>query len=361
MKLNKKRLKEILEIPGVSGRENKVSNYLEKFFLANGFEIDYDNLGSIIATKKSTKEDAKKLLIDAHIDEVGFMITDITEEGLIRFESHGYVNEASLLNQRVKIYNDDTYYIGVISYPMNPLSPAAKAPIIEKMYIDLGARSKKEVVEEFKIKIGNIIVFDSETIFNKHRVITKAADDRAGVSLLMDIAEYVKDKKLPYDLILVGSVQEEVGIRGARTTTYKVNPDLVFTIDTSPAKDFPVSKEEGDLGKGTFLRHKDALHISSLETIEFLETILKTNKIKYQDYFSSGGTNAYAYSLIAAGTPVVQLGFLVRNIHSSSVIFDLDDYKATQKLLVKIFDVLKKDLSLKIKTSKPTIKTKAKK
>lgn len=349
MKLNKKRLKEILEVAGISGRESNVSNYLEKVFVENGFEVDYDNLGSIIATKKSNEKDAKKLLFDAHMDEVGFMITDITKNGLLKFESHGYINNASLLNQRVRIYNNEgEYYVGVITYPINPLAPSAKAPEIEKMYIDLGASSKAEIEKSFKLKIGNIIVFDSETIFNGNRVITKAADDRVGISLLLDIAEYTKDKELPYDLVLVGSVQEEVGIRGARTATYKVNPDLVFTIDTSPSNDFPASKSEGDLGKGTFLRHKDALHISSLETITFLEKILKTNKITYQDYFSHGGTNAYAYSLIAAGTPVIQLGLLVRNIHSGSVIFDLNDYQETQKLIEKIFDILSKDLSLEI-------------
>ncbi len=349
MKVNKKRLKEILEMPAISGREFKLSAYLETFFSNLGFAIEYDNLGSLIAYKKSKTQNAQRLVIDAHMDEVGFMITDISENGLIKFEEHGYINELILPTQRVRVWdkNLEKYTIGVIGNDSTK-TLNKKVPSIDKMFIDIGATSKKEVETKFKLAIGNTITFDGDAVFNNKRVITKAADDRVGIALLCDIGEQFVQQDLNFDLYLVASVQEEVGIRGARTSAFKIEPDLALTIDTSPAKDFPKSKQEGDLGAGTFLRHQDRGYITPERSIEFLRNILEINKIKYQHYFSAGGTNAFGYSLAKSGATILPIGLVVRNIHSPSIVFDLDDYQQTQTLIAKILVKLNQDKSLNL-------------
>ncbi len=347
MEINKNRLKEILEMPAISGREFKLSAYLETFFKELGFEIEYDNLGSLIASKKAKVKNAQRLVIDAHMDEVGFMITDITDNGLLKFEEHGYINEVILPTQRVRVWDKDLdkYVIGVIGNDSTK-TLNKKIPEIAKMFIDIGAASKKEVETKFKLEVGNTITFDGDAVFNNKRVITKAADDRVGIALLCDVAEQFAQEELAYDLYLVASVQEEVGIRGARTSAFKIGPDLVLTVDTSPAKDFPTSKQEGDLGLGTFLRHQDRGYITPVRSIEFLRSVLETNKIKYQDYFSTGGTNAFGYSLSKSGSLILPIGLVVRNIHSASIIFDLNDYQQTQTLIAEILVKLNQNKSL---------------
>ncbi len=336
IKVNKSNIVKLLELPGISGRESRVRKFVEEILLESGFSIDYDNLGSLIATKKSELEDAKTILFDSHMDEVGFMVTHITDNGLLKFEEHGNINKKLLLGQRVKIWNSDytKSIIGVISY--SPLLESV--PKIEDMFIDVGALTKEEVTDKFEIKIGASITFAELTVAQGNSFITKAADDRLGVSLLLDLVENTKDVKLKYNLVLAFTTQEEVGIRGARTTAYKIQPDIAVTVDTSPAKDFPASTNEGDLGKGTFVRHKDALHITNEKIVKYIEELMKSNKIKHQDYFSMGGTNAYGYSMTAEGTKLIPAGLLVRHIHTGSLIFNIKDYKETLKFLVAIVE-----------------------
>ncbi len=343
IKVNKTNIIKLLDMPGIAGRESKVSEFISEKLSALGFDIDYDNLGSLIATKKSEIEDAKTILFDAHMDEVGFMITHITDNGLLKFEEHGGIDKKLLLGQRVKIWNKDysKATIGVISYSKK----LSSVPNIEDMFIDVGATTREEIEEKNDIKVGAGVTFAEMAVSQGNIFIAKSGDDRLGVAMLLDLAEHIQKKKLKYNLVLAFSVQEEVGIRGARTTAYKVKPDVAITVDTSPAKDFPVSTQEGDIGKGTFIRHKDALHITNENVVSYIEELMKDNKIKHQDYFSDGGTNAYAYSLTESGRKIIPAGMLVRHIHTGSLIFDLRDYKETLKFLVAIaedFNVQKK-------------------
>lgn len=344
MKINRNILTKLLESPGLSGREVFVMKILEKQMIKFGLTIERDNLGSLWGIKKSSSKNPKTLIIDAHIDEVGFFVTNISDEGMISFENQGGIWNQSLNSQRLRVWNEkySKSYSGAVLFPgTNSHRGIGKAPEIDKMLLDIGATSKKEV-DEWGIKIGSSITFDTKTEINGKRVITKAADNRVGVSMVIDIIEFISKNNFDYNIIIGSSVQEEVGLRGARTSTYKFSPDMGIVIDVSPANDFSGKKEPyGVLGKGTMIRHKDAMTIYPKNIIDYLRKIIKKNKIKYQDYFSTGGTNAGVMHLWKEGMPIIPIGIVARSLHTGSSVFDLDDYEET----VKLIEFILKDLN----------------
>ena len=351
-KINKKRLIKLLESPGISGREDFVVKILQKEMVKYNFKIERDNIGSIWGVKKSSNPKAKNLMIDTHIDEVGFLVSGIDKNGLISFEEQGGVWNQSLNSQRLRVWNDDykKSYSGVVLFPgTSSHKGIGKAPEIDKMLLDIGASSKKEVIK-WGIKLGSSITFDTKTEINGQRVITKAADNRVGVSIIIDLMEFISKNEFDYNIIIGSSVQEEVGLRGARTSTYKFEPDLAIVIDVSPANDFSGEEEPyGVLGEGTMLRHKDTMTIYSKEVIDYLRKIIKKNKINYQDYFSKGGTNAGVIHLWKEGRQVIPTGIVARSLHTGSSVFDLNDYVETVNLIEFILNDLTNNKIVKFK------------
>lgn len=341
MKLDKTLLKTLLELPGIPGREEKVIELLINQIKTNNLELIQDNLGSTFGIKKSSNPDAKTLLIDTHMDEVGFMVTDISKEGFISFEEMGGVWNSILNTQRLRVWNDDftESYPGVVLWPdTNTHAQTGKTPKIEKMLLDIGVENEFEI-KKLGIKKGSVITFDTKTEFTEKRVISKAVDNRVGISIAIEVMKYIKDKNFDYNIIIGSSSQEEIGLVGARSSAYKFNPDIAIVIDVSPAVDFPTGTEpNGILGKGTMLRFKDARTIYSKQIIEYLRTLIKSGKIKYQDYFSKGGTNAGVISTSREGVRVIPLGIVARNIHTGSSVFDINDYNETLKLIELILN-----------------------
>jgi len=186
-----------------------------------------------------------------------------------------------------------------------------------------------------------MITFDTNVEFNGNRVIAKSVDNRAGVSIIIEMMKFISNKEFDFNIVIGGSTQEEVGLRGGRTSAYKFKPDLAIVVDVSPANDCPESlNNSGALGKGTMLRHKDARVIYSTSVINYLRKIMNKNKIKYQDYFSKGGTNAGSISLTRDGITTMPIGFVARSLHTGSTVFDLKDYEETIKLLELILEDL---------------------
>ncbi len=353
MKLNKSTLKTLLESPGISGREEVLTKVVVKAIKKNGLELIQDNLGSVWGVKKSTNKNAKKVLIDAHMDEVGFMVTGINKSGTLKFEKIGGIWNAPLNYQRVKVWNDsfDKSTVGVISWPNTNSHKGigAKAPEVEDMLIDLGFSSEKEV-EKAGIKVGATVTFDSETIFNGNRVISKAIDNRLGVCAVIELMNFIKEKEFDFDIYIGSSVQEEVGLRGAKTSAHMIEPDLAIVIDVSPATDVAGGSEpKGVLGKGTMIRHKDAIVVYNRNVIEYLRGLAKKNDIKTQDYISLGGTNAGIIEIVRSGVTVVPIGLVARNLHTASSVFDITDYEETLKLLESILNDLDSKKIVKFK------------
>lgn len=343
MTINKKELKNFLELPGISGNESLVSDKLKEIIVNNKLELKRDNLGSIWGYKKSKNPNAQTLMIDAHMDEIGFVVLGITKTGFIKFQEQGGIWPTSLTLQRLRVYSLDLKdsFSGVVCFSndFNPHSSKGKVPKIEGMLLDIGADSDKEV-KDWGIGIGSIMTFDTKVEFNGNRVIGKSADNRAGVYIISELMKYISNKVFDFHIAIGASVQEEVGLRGAKTSTFLFNPDLAFVIDISQSNDIPKNKNEGSIGFGTMLRHKDALAVYPKRTTSYIKKILELNKIKYQDYFSQGGTNAGIIHISNSGIPVLPFGFLARNLHTGSSVFDLSDLEDTLKLLVKILDDL---------------------
>ena len=334
--MNKNLMIKLLETPGISGREELVVEIIKKEIKKNNLELERDNLGGIWGIKTSSNSKAKTILIDSHLDEVGFMVTSIMPNGMIRFINQGGIWNLTLNSQRLRVWTSDfsKSYSGVVLYPnTNTHQAKGNTPEIKDMLLDIGATSKKEV-EKWGIKQGDSITFDTKVEINGNRVIGKAADNRVGVAIVIELMKFIKDKKFDYNIVIGASSQEEVGLRGVRAATNKYNPDLAFVIDVSPARDISLPKEpDGILGAGTMLRHKDAATIYPSKIIDYLRKIIKDNDIKYQDYFSLGGTNAGMIHLQQEGRPVFPFGIVARNLHTSSLIFDIKDYDYTLKLI----------------------------
>ncbi len=343
MKINKSTLTNILNAPGISGREEFITNIIRKVIKKNGLELSFDNLGSIWGTKNSKNKNAKTVMIDAHMDEVGFMVTNISKRGFISMEAVGGVWGATLNTQRLRVWNDDysKSFVGVVEFPgANTHQKTGGNMKIENMVLDIGAESDEEV-KKWGISIGSSITFDSTVEFNGNRVISKAIDNRLGVYSVVEIMNYIKDKEFDFNIVVGCTVQEENGLIGARTSSYMIDADLAMVIDVSPATDIPAgSQPKGILGEGTMLRHKDARTIYSRNIIEYLRKILKDNDIKYQDYFSLGGTNAGNIHLSKEGIKTIPLGLVARNLHTASTVFDVRDLQSTLDLIEAILNDL---------------------
>ncbi|MFH1824582.1 MAG: M42 family metallopeptidase [Candidatus Firestonebacteria bacterium] len=348
--MNKERLqllKELTEIGGVSGYETEVKNVLKKH-LKGLADISYDKIGSIIF-KKEGDSASPKIMIPGHMDEVGFMVRFITDDGFIKFLPLGGWFAQVILSQRVIIKSSKGDYTGIVgSKPPHILTEEEKKKVVEikDMFIDVGASSKKEVEEDFGIKPGDPIVPFSEfkEMGNKKNLLAKAWDDRVGCALFIDVIKELQKTKHPNTVYGVGTVQEEVGLRGARTSSWVVEPDVAIIAEVGLATDVPGVKQEevvGKLGKGPQITILDAGMIPNLKLRDLVVDIAKKKKIPFQ--FTSvnrGATDGGVIHLHTRGVPCIYIGVPTRYIHSQAGIINTDDYENTLKLILETVKVL---------------------
>ncbi len=338
-------LEDLTQINAISGHEKYVSRYLKQHYEALSDEIIYDNLGSIFAIKKSKVENAPKVMISAHMDEVGFLVKKINDNGTLSMHPIGGWFSQNLLSHRVTITNSkgENFKGAIASLPPHLLSESQlKQPFkIESMLIDMGAQSKQEVLDK-GIKTGDMIVLDGP--FEKmsdDRILAKAFDNRYGCAMTVQILEEVKDLELPFDLVVGATVQEEVGLRGAKTAAHLINPDLAIVLDCSPANDLSGDRSAlGFLGEGVLVRVVDSNFIAHTGFIEYFIDICQSHNIKHQFFISAGGTDAGAIHTSLDGIPTLTCCISARNIHSSSSIMDLNDYQAALIALKELLNSL---------------------
>ncbi|MFV0556837.1 MAG: glutamyl aminopeptidase [Lactovum sp.] len=338
-----KKIKEITEIQSTSGQESKIRNYMEEKMKAMGYTPEFDGLGGIFVVKESKVKQAPRVMIAAHMDEVGFMISKIKADGTFRVLPIGGWNPLSISSQRFSLFNADGQEIPVISASMPPhllKTSEAKLPSVSDIIFDAGFESDREA-SEYGIKIGDFILPKVETILsaNEKNMIGKSWDNRYGCLEVLELLDYLKDKEFEVTLIIGANVQEEVGLRGAKVSTRKFTPDLFFAVDCSPAADI-FSDNNGKLGAGVTLRVFDPGHIMLSEMKNFLIDTAQNNDIKYQYYISQGGTDAGAAHLSNEGIPSTTIGVCARYIHSHQTLFNLDDFKQAQNFLRSIVSEL---------------------
>lgn len=332
--------KTLTELPGVPGNEHLVRSFMREQLSQYADEVVQDKLGGIFGVKKGD-ENGPTIMVAGHMDEVGFMVTSITENGMIRFQTLGGWWSQVLLAQRVQIMTDNGPVIGVIgSIPPHLLDEAKRSKPMEigNMLIDIGADDREDA-KKIGIKPGQQIVpiCPFTPMANEKKILAKAWDNRYGCGLAIELLEEVKDVKLPNILYSGATVQEEVGLRGAQTAANMINPDLFFAMDASPANDMSGDKNEfGQIGKGTLLRILDRSMVTHRGMREFVLDTAESNKIPYQYFVSQGGTDAGRVHISNEGVPSAVIGICSRYIHTHASIIHIDDYAAAKELIVNL-------------------------
>lgn len=332
--------KTLTELPGPSGNEHEVRKFMRERLSMYSDEIVQDKLGSIFGVRRGKEEDPV-VMVAGHMDEVGFMVTSITDNGMIRFQPLGGWWSQVLLAQRVEIITKDGRIPGVISsVPPHLLDEAkrSKPMEIKNMLIDIGADDKEDAVR-MGIKPGHSIVpiCPFTPMANEKKIMAKAWDNRYGCGLAIELLEEVHGETLPNTLYSGATVQEEVGLRGAQTAANLIKPDLFYALDASPANDASGNKQEfGQLGEGALLRIFDRTMVTHKGMREFVLDTAETHRIRYQYFVSPGGTDAGRVHLSQEGVPSAVIGICSRYIHTPASIIHVDDYAAAKELIVKL-------------------------
>jgi putative aminopeptidase FrvX len=323
---------------GISGKEDEVRQIVKEEFEALCDEVYIDNLGSVIGHKKGP---SPRIVIDAHIDEIGFIVNHIDKEGFVRVLSVGGVDQRVFYSQRVRIFGKQLIRGVVGSTPPHLTrgkeSESDKVPSIEDCFIDTGLPPKK-VLEN--VSIGDYVGFDSVFFDNGASVCGKAFDDRVGIFSIIEGLKATKSSSA--DLYLVGAVQEEMGLRGASASAFGVAPDVAIALEGTVANDCPGVPEEKKLakqGKGPELRIMDRRMLADRNLVNFISKIGKKRGIPHQFVVKKvGSTNAAAYQIARAGIKVAAISCPVRYIHSPMGIARKADIEAMVSLVAAIIE-----------------------
>lgn len=335
-------LKDLTDARGIPGNEKEPRDVMKKYITPFADEVFTDNLGSLIA-KKVGNENGPKIMVAGHLDEVGFMVTRIDDQGFIYFQTVGGWWGQVMLAQRVTIMTAEGDVTGIIgSQPPHVLSAEArKKPVdIKDMFIDIGASSKEEALE-FGVKPGSSVVpyFEFTQLKNEKLLLAKAWDNRIGCAIAIEVLKQLKDSDHPNIVYGVGTIQEEVGLRGAKTSTHAIKPDIGFGVDVGIAGDMPgVSDKDADskLGAGPQIILYDASMVSHKGVRDLIVNTAEEHDIPFQ-YASipGGGTDSGSIHLTANGVPALSITIATRYIHSHAGILHRDDFDNAVKLIVE--------------------------
>ncbi|MBS4176088.1 M42 family metallopeptidase [Lederbergia citrea] len=348
-------LKELTDAKGIPGNEYEPREVMKKYITPLADEVETDGLGSLIA-KKTGEENGPKVMITGHLDEVGFMVTQIDDKGFLRFQTVGGWWSQVMLAQRVTVVTSKGDITGVIgSKPPHILSPEArKKPVdIKDMFIDIGASSRDEA-KDWGVRPGDMAVpyFEFTVMNNEKMLLAKAWDNRIGCAIAIDVLKNLKGESHPNVVYSVGSVQEEIGLRGAKTAGNKVQPDISIAVDVGIAGDTPgVSEKEaqGKMGDGPQIILYDASMVSHKGLRELVISVADELEIPYQfDAIPGGGTDAGAVHLAGEGAPSLAITIATRYIHSHAGILHRDDYENAVKLITEVVKRLDKETVDKI-------------
>jgi putative aminopeptidase FrvX len=336
-------LKELTEATGLPGYEQEIRGIVARR-VAGLAEVTTDNLGSILCTKKGTA-DRPRVMIPGHMDEIGFVVSGVTDEGFLRFAPLGGWWDQVLLAQRLVVKSRKGDHLGIIgSRPPHVLTEEERKKPIERrdMFIDIGAKDKKDATGKLGVRVGDPVVpiCPFAPMANKKLLMGKAFDDRVGVAVMVDVLRKLARVKHPNTVCGVGTVQEEVGTRGAQTAAEAVKPDVCLVLDVGIASDTPgwkpEDKERGTLGQGVQICFLDGGMIPNLKLRDFLVDLAEECRIPYQiSMLERGATDGRPIHIHGIGVPTVYLGIATRYIHSHAGIFHADDYDAAVRLVVE--------------------------
>jgi endoglucanase len=323
---------------GVAGREEEVRGLMKKFLKSYVDEVKEDKLGNIIGIKKG-KKSASKVMLAAHMDEIGLLVKTISKEGFIQFAKIGGIDDRILLAQKVIVYTEKGLLDGIIgSKPPHIQKEEERKRVLtyDELFIDIGAENQEQA-KKMGVKIGDPVGFDIKFAkVGKNIVIGKAFDDRVGCAVMIEAMKRLE--KTECTVYAVGTVQEEVGLRGATTAAFGIYPDIGIALDVTIAGDVPGVREVEapiKLGKGPSIEIADMGLIAHPKVVRLLIDAAEENKIPYQlETGLPGSTDAARISLTREGVPSGVISIPTRYIHSPSSLLSLEDAEKTVKLTV---------------------------
>jgi endoglucanase len=338
--------------PGPPGFENAVRQIVKNELDSYVDSLETDGIGSLIALKNGPP-DSPKIMLSAHMDEVGLLVRYITSDGFIKFQNLGGWLDQALIGQRWQIMTSKGIVLGItgIKTP-HVMSVEERGKVFkgESLFLDVGAKNKTDAEERLGIRPGDPIAPSSEaTILNKSEfILGKAWDDRAGLAVLIAVMESIKDINLPFHVYAVATVQEEVGLRGAHTSSYAVNPDIGLNLESGVAGDYPgISQYEAQekLNGGPAIFLHDSSMLPNLKLRDFVTEAADKAGISLQFNVLSGyGQDGAEMQKAFEGTPAINLTVPTRYLHSHNSIISLEDVKLAVKLVEKCISTL--DLKL---------------
>ncbi|WP_210609378.1 M42 family metallopeptidase [Priestia flexa] len=348
-------LKDLTDAKGIPGNEREPREVMKKYIESYADSISTDGLGSLIAEKVGD-ENGPKIMVAGHLDEVGFMVTQIDDKGFIRFQTVGGWWSQVMLAQRVTIVTRKGDITGVIGSKPPHILPAEvrkKTVEIKDMFIDIGASSREEAMK-WGVKPGDQIVpyFEFTVMNNEKMLLAKAWDNRIGCAIAIDVLKNLKGQEHPNVVYGVGTAQEEVGLRGAKTSANLIQPDIAFGVDVGIAGDTPgVSEKEAasKMGEGPQIILYDASMVSHKGLRDFVTDVADEMNIPYQfDAISGGGTDSGAIHISANGVPALSITIATRYIHSHAAMLHRDDYENAVKLITEVIKKLDRETVNKI-------------
>ena len=337
----RKLLKKLSDLRGISGCEYRINDEIAKLFEPYCDSVYKDALGSVIACKKCGRKNAPKVMIEAHMDEIGLIVTSITDEGFITFTNVGGVDARILPSLEVTVHGKKDVK-GIIGMPPISDTDPEKSFKTDQLAIDtaLSADTVKSL-----ISIGDSITLpQSVGKLGKHQFSAKTMDDRASVAAIITVMKNLRSTDLNCDLYAVAAVQEEVGCRGGKTTSFGIMPDMAIAIDVTHGITPDNSDNAVELGKGTAMSKGPNIHP---KLVERLEKTAKDNGIGYAVEIDGGatGTDAWEIQVSGGGIPVALMSIPLKYMHTSVETLDIRDLEATSRLITEFIKGLEGDIS----------------
>jgi tetrahedral aminopeptidase len=323
----KKLIQKLTETFSPSGNESAIREVIHQEVKPLSDDIHVDALGNLIARRGARSKNGLRIMLAAHMDEIGLMATHIDEHGFIRFTGLGGIRPQALIGSRVRFMDGTPGVIG-----SDRLTELGKAPTLEQSYIDVGASSRADC----SVKLGDVCAFERPFLDLGNRMIAKSMDDRIGCAVLIEAMRLLKSS--PHELYFVFTTQEEVGTRGAATSAFGVDPDLGLAVDVTGTGDTPrSSKMEVSLGNGAAIKVKDGGMLADTRIVNWMLCTAEKGGIPCQrEILEAGTTDARAIQVTRAGIPAGCLSIPTRYIHSPSEMVDTGDVQASIKLLAAL-------------------------
>ncbi|MBR4765195.1 MAG: M42 family metallopeptidase [Clostridia bacterium] len=328
----KESVEKLSTLSGISGRENAVRDYIISE-IKDIAEYKVDPLGNVIVFKKGKRPPKNKVMLDAHMDEVGFIVTYVTDDGLLKFSNVGGINTKVFVGKTVKVGSDGiTGVVGIVPIHLTDSDKKRDIPDKDSLYIDIGASSKEDALKH--VRPGDSICFDSDYVeFGENYVKCKALDDRVGCAILLEMIK----SELEYDMYFSFSVQEEIGLRGAAVSSFEIAPDYAICVETTTASDIPGVENEKRvclLGDGAVVSFMDRSTVYNKELFDRAFEIAKEYSVRIQTKtVVAGGNNAGAIHKSRGGVKILTVSVPCRYLHSPSCVINWNDAEESRKII----------------------------